>query len=388
MLNGYIENIVKSCGPRVPGSEEETKAVEITRNILSGTCDKVDIEAFNVAPRVLQRLTELTAYAFIAMFILFFISPIFSLLIASTNLGIVVLSRWYDFDLVEKYMEKRTSHNLIGIIKPADTTKRRFIVSGHIDSAFNMPLLSRRFVWLTPILEVFSTLTGVVMAFISVYAMSRGKWIFPYIPNKIWSVSVLIGFAGVIATQIMRKGLVTDKAVDGANDNLSGVAVAVGFAEYLKGNKPKNTEVMCIAFGSEEPNTKGSQAFVKKHIGELKSIPTYVLNFDMIGEDGTLRIIKREMEVHGKHSAEFVNFVNDAGNNAHINNKPSTLPFGNTDATPFSRKGIQATSIIRLDSTGLPGHWHNFEDTIKNIREESLTEALELAKAVLTKLDV
>ena len=387
MLRDYVVTIVDACGPRISGSESDARGIELIRGFMGKSCDKVEVEEFDVAPRVLQRLTEMITYGVVAIFITFFISPVISLIIGLGSGIIFFSSRWYDREFIEKYLEKKKSENVIGMIKPKGEVKRRLIVSGHHDSAFNMTLLHRQFVWLTPVLEFFTTVSMLGMIALSVYAIAEGKLFYPIIPTRIWAWTVLIGFFGVITSQIMRKGLVTDIPVEGANDNLSGVATALGMADYLSKNKPLNTEVLCISFGAEEPNTKGSQSFVKRHLKDLETVPTSILNFDMVGEEGTLRVVKKELEVKSTHSKAFVDFVCTAAQEGKVTVKPATLPFGNTDATPFSRRGFEATSIVRLDSSGLPGHWHTTEDSIKNVKEESLIECVELSKAVLTALE-
>lgn len=387
MLKDYVATVVNACGPRITGSDSDRKAIDFIKGFMGKYCDRVDVEEFDVAPKVLQKLVETITYAVVAEFITFFISPVLSILVCLGFGSIFFMSRWYDIEVIDKYMEKKKTANVIGIIKPSGVVKQRLIVSGHHDSAFNMTLLHRQFVWITPIIEFFTTVSMLVMLALSVYAIAKGKLIYPFMPTNLWVWALFIGFLGTIASQIMRKGLVTNIEVEGANDNLSGVSVAVGMADYLSSHKPRNTEVMCISFAAEEPNTKGSQDFVKKHIDALKSIPTYILNFDMVGEDGILRVVKKEYEVQSKHSKTFVDFVCKAAEAGKVHVKPAALPFGNTDATPFSRRGFEATSIVRLDKSGLPGHWHTTEDTIKNVREESLIESVELSKAVLAALE-
>ncbi|MCL4558704.1 MAG: M28 family metallopeptidase [Deltaproteobacteria bacterium] len=388
MLKDYIVTIVNACGPRITGSEPDRKAIGLVKGFMGRSCDRVDVEEFDVAPRVLQRLTEIITYAVLAVFIAFFISPALSLVIGLVFGTLFFLSRWYDREIIDRCMEKKKTANVIGTVRPSGETRQRLIVSGHHDSAFNMTLLHRQFVWLMPILEFFTTVSMLVMLALSVYAMIRGELVYPFVPGRLWTGALMVGFFGAVTSQIMRKGLVTDIETEGANDNLSSVAVAVGLADYLGSHRPINTEVMCISFGAEEPNTKGSQHFVRKHMDTLKAVPTYVLNFDMVGEDGTLRIVKREYEVRSRHSGTFVDFVRRVAQKSGINARPGVLPFGNTDATPFSRKGLAATSLVRLDKTGLPGHWHTVEDTVKNIREESLRECMELALAVLEAMDM
>ncbi len=81
MLRDYIVDIVNACGPRISGSESDAKGIELIKGYMGKFCDKVDVEEFDVAPRVLQKLTETITYGVVATFITFFISPVISLIV-------------------------------------------------------------------------------------------------------------------------------------------------------------------------------------------------------------------------------------------------------------------------------------------------------------------
>ena len=51
--------------------------------------------------------------------------------------------------------------------------------------------------------------------------------------------------------------------VDGANDNLSGVAALLGLARTLRERPPKGLRVLLVSTGSEESFMEGMQAFAR-----------------------------------------------------------------------------------------------------------------------------
>ncbi|MBL4667749.1 MAG: M20/M25/M40 family metallo-hydrolase [Flavobacteriales bacterium] len=67
----------------------------------------------------------------------------------------------------------------------------------------------------------------------------------------------------------------------GANDNASGVAMLLNFANYYAQNKPKKS-ITFIAFGAEEAGLIGSKHFVENPLVSLGKI-NFVFNMDLMG---------------------------------------------------------------------------------------------------------
>ena len=67
----------------------------------------------------------------------------------------------------------------------------------------------------------------------------------------------------------------------GANDNASGVAMLLNFANYYAQNKPKKS-IIFIAFGAEEAGLIGSKHFVENPLVSLGKI-NFVFNMDLMG---------------------------------------------------------------------------------------------------------
>ncbi|MEA2104280.1 MAG: M28 family metallopeptidase [Candidatus Cloacimonadota bacterium] len=70
----------------------------------------------------------------------------------------------------------------------------------------------------------------------------------------------------------------------GATDNTGGSVTLIKLAEYLAKNPPKRN-VKLIWFSGEEMGLLGSQAYVKKHLDEIKEFGKIVVNVDVTGDD-------------------------------------------------------------------------------------------------------
>jgi hypothetical protein len=82
-------------------------------------------------------------------------------------------------------------------------------------------------------------------------------------------------------------GLVADvwrsATVQGANDNLSGVAALVGLAELLQERPVPGVRVLLVSCGAEETLQDGVRAFLARHRHELDPERTWFVNLDTVG---------------------------------------------------------------------------------------------------------
>ncbi len=71
--------------------------------------------------------------------------------------------------------------------------------------------------------------------------------------------------------------------VQGANDNLSGVAALVALAQLLEREPVAGLRVLLVSCGAEETLQDGIRAFVARHRGELELGRTAFVNLDTVG---------------------------------------------------------------------------------------------------------
>lgn len=206
----------------------------------------------------------------------------------------------------------------------------------------------------------------------------------PVFGVSIYDLLLVIPVVGLFFALFFKLNMVTKIPVIGANDNLSAVAVVLGLAEIVSQNRPKNVEALFVSFGSEEPGLKGSRRFVEMHPSVAKN--AYLINLEMLGA-GELFIDVKENSIGVKHSKELAEIVMNAGERVGLKVDTVALPYGDTDAASFSRKGFHAITIIALSPRLELMKWHLPDDVPENISEENLQKALKLCKAVLEDID-
>jgi len=170
----------------------------------------------------------------------------------------------------------------------------------------------------------------------------------------------------------------------GANDNLSGVMVALGVAKYIsEKGRPKNTEIWCVSFGSEEGGLHGSKAFVKKHRDELGNV--ILINLDSVGY-GEIRIVKKEMMT--RHNNQVVDLIEKAATNSGIPHSIMGSGGGRTDAMSFTEKGFLASTLIAIKKgQKMPDNYHTDRDTPENLDPTVMKTALQLCIGIINLIE-
>lgn len=177
----------------------------------------------------------------------------------------------------------------------------------------------------------------------------------------------------------------------GANDNASGLAVLLGIAELMGGERQGRT-VQFVAFGSEEPNPYclGSRFHIQEHGKELENIKT-LLNFDQVGvgaQEENRPVLKTIYlnEMYRGRGLETVKWLDDYIRRT-AEGLQTKMDFinvrGLSDHVPFALKGVPAQMFRWMDD---PWYHSCYDKSInvdpyklKTIRDIAATTALELA---------
>jgi len=185
----------------------------------------------------------------------------------------------------------------------------------------------------------------------------------------------------------------TYKPVPGAMDNMAGISVVAGLGKYMNESKrngnwvPEGTEVILLAMSSEEAGLRGAKRYARKHLEEMKATPTYGLFLDQICDERFLTVIKREICTGAKHDSELIKIAQYVAASHHWPMTVWSLPFGGTDASAFSVKGIPSICLLCLDTSKLPRNYHTREDTYEHIRPQSLSVSLQLIIDMIEWID-
>jgi hypothetical protein len=162
--------------------------------------------------------------------------------------------------------------------------------------------------------------------------------------------------------------------VNGANDNASGVAVAVALFNEMAERPVDGWEIWLLLTGAEEVGAQGARAFLREH-----ALPrdTPVLNIDNVGA-GALHYATGEgmLGVRSFHGP----LVQAAAR------LPGATPLVYTlayfDTLPFARAGHPCLTLIRLDR-GLPPHWHWPTDVRAHVDDRAVADTLAYVRALV-----
>lgn len=170
--------------------------------------------------------------------------------------------------------------------------------------------------------------------------------------------------------------------VDGACDNLSGVAIAYEIFKKFADEKNRgksvlqNTRLKFVSFGCEETGLTGSFNYVEQQKEILKTENTHLINIDSIRLPEEVIVIEQEMMSGTNYSTDLINRIQHSFKEKSIPLKTGKTPIGGTDGVPFNRAGIPAVSIIGLSMKKLDPTYHTRRDTIENLNPLALENTM------------
>lgn len=358
-----VKHFIEKFGPRRAGSEAETNAQNYLSEQIQSFCDTVTVEPFKDALRAKFASLKLFCVAYYIALILPKFSLEAAIALAFINGFLFLFHFVMYYNWLDVLFPKIESRNVIGNIEPNDTPQTTLIFAGHMDS-------TPEFIWWYWLKDWgvrLMVLGGLSFALLPLYYLAS------YILG--WEVWMSIPWWVFVATtpfSLTFFFIHGNRVVDGAQDNLSGVAVAHAVAKQLSMDKLQNTRVRFISFGSEETGLKGSDAYAKRHKAELETEKAFLVNLDGILDIEEMHIINRELSLGETHDERLIDALGIAFEKHGLEKKLGTIPIGATDAASFSRYGVPAVSIVGLGMNALHPTYHTRLDTIDCLSPDTL----------------
>lgn len=178
-----------------------------------------------------------------------------------------------------------------------------------------------------------------------------------------------------------------NETVQGANDNLSGVAALVGLAELLRDEPAPGLRVLLVSCGAEETLQDGIRAFVARHRDELDPARTAFVNLDTVGSPH-LVMLEGEGPVwmedyRGPWLRDLVS--------SHAERLGVALHRGfraraSTDSVIPSRAGYAIATLVSMTDWRMPANYHLPSDVPANLELGSVADATRLVHALSRSL--
>jgi acetylornithine deacetylase/succinyl-diaminopimelate desuccinylase-like protein len=352
----FVGHFIDTFGPRRAGSEAETKAQHYLADELRSFCTTVAVEPFDAALRAKFRSLRWFTAGFAVALVLPYWSVTAALIVALLNAVLYVFHFVLFHAVLDPLFPKLRSLNVIGDIEPEGPAESTLIFSGHMDS-------TPEFIWWYWFkgwgagMMVFAGFSWLLLPLFYAVALVADFTVWMSIP---WWVFVALSPLSLAFFFIHGK-----RVVPGAQDNLSGVAVAFEVARRLaNGDRLQRTRIRVVSFGSEECGLKGSGAYATHYKQQLRDERAHVINLDGILDIDNMFVIQREVMAMQRHHRPLIDTLLDAFERNGLPRKPGTIPIGGTDASSFSARGIPATSIVGLPMGQLHPTYHTRLDTL------------------------
>jgi hypothetical protein len=284
---------------------------------------------------------------------------------------------------MRRLLPKGKSQNAVGVIPPKGETRRRAVLSAHLDT-HRTPVFYSSPTWHS----LFSLLVGMAFACMGISAV---VYTLGAIFTWFW-----VSWIGLIAAAVEIFALMMCLHGDftlfspGANDNASGVGVVLALAARLQKEPLNQTEVWLALTGCEEVGAYGYAAFLDSHAAELGKEAIHLI-LDEVGlsqpkiitTDGLIRKHKthpRALALARRAAAALpdMKIIERVG--------PAY-----TDALIATQRGLIALIICSdaiSSNRGEVSHWHQLSDTLAHVNPQGIANAHAFTWEILHQIDI
>lgn len=385
-----ITDICKKYKRRDAGSQAARDAADDMAAEAANYADTVVTQDFDVNPHcfmvsipVFAVFTVLAAAAsllglLLELPILFLVGDV----LIFAGFCIVVPEYVFYRELLELFTRKRKGRNVFAVRKARGETKRRIIIGGHLDAAYEMPVMMHtKAVILYIIIGV--ALLGPIVGFILNNIM-----LLDFLPHQIHRVFVIIELVSALIASPLVFFVDFKTIVDGANDNLTACFIGMSLLKEMADNdfRYENTDVCCLITDGEEAGLRGASAFARENISMLMDKNTVFIAMDTIHEKEELRIYGRGINYTEENADEVCDLLYFSAMKHGLDLPYAEFYPGAVDAEAFSREGVKAAGICGVRHTPAP-YYHTRMDTYTNLNPECIELVRDIVKTSIDMFD-
>lgn len=384
MLN-LIREIIAQAGPRKAGSDAETKA---QRLLLAKCAEYTNETEFLPFDEYLDaRFGKLRYYVaiFFVCLALYLILPIGAAILSAINALILILDMGMYRDVLTSMPgKKQTSSNIAATLEPRGEVKSTLILSAHIDS-------TPEFTWWHKYGQagvILTVLAMVLMVLQSVFLTKHALHPAHY-DLYVWVTFILLSPLTIVIWSMLGK-----EVVQGASDNLSGIAIGLEVFKTLADRSAKGKSVLqrtrlrFVSFGSEERGLCGSRAYAALKKRELLKENAHLLNVDNVRVASELTIIGSELMSGTIHSPVLIKGLQASFIALGLSYKMGMNPIGGSDAISLARVGIPSVTVIAMSTKKHDFTYHTRHDIPDNIEPRALENIRDVLLDFVRKWDV
>lgn len=382
-----IKNVCKNFGPRPVGSEAEKQAQEYMQADLEKWCDSVKREEYKCSDKAFMSWVPIGAVLLILNVLFFTLGwSAVGLALSALTLFFVLAEFIFYKPVLDVFFKKKTSGNVYGVRRASGETKKRIIVSGHTDSAFEWTYTykgGRPVVALIIGVAVVSILLGLGANIYGIihFDGAFGSVVWGEDGNIALKILAVVMYLTVPVLVAAIRFCNYKLPVMGANDDLTGCFISCAVAKFLSDNNIRfeNTEVAVLCAGGEEAGLRGSKAFAKANKDMLNDgVETVFVGFDTIREPEFIKIYDKDMTGTVKNDRRVAELIQEASKNVGVEVPIGAIELGSTDAAAMSQAGVPASSLTAMDPSPAR-YYHTRLDTADNLSAPAIDLGVKIA---------
>ncbi len=382
-----IKKVCKEVGPRPAGFEGEKKGQDYVEKLMTPIADEVKREKFTLSPKAFMSwvmIDGVLALVAAVLGILCFtgiVPPAIEIALRAISIILVVVAVTFllgEFlfykKMLDPFFKKAESSNVICTRKASGDVKRRIIIGGHIDTAYEWRYTYVGGAKMVTLIAVTAVLSLLVTLGLSIAGL--------FVDNKTAEIVMLVVQALAIPALIAVMFFVNWKlAVDGAADDLTGVFASMATLLYLRNNdiRFENTEVVAVSMGAEEEGLRGSKAFAESHGAEYANdgVETVFVALDTLRDYDFMGIVTKDMTATVSLDKQACALMKKAAENADVPVNFTTTPLGSTDAAAMQQGGIKSVAFTSMDPAPAR-YYHTRLDNVSVLEMKTLEDALKV----------
>jgi len=380
----HVRYLAEHIGPRGSTTPEEADAAAYVQKRLSGFGLKPNLETFRSArsawlPAALfWSITLASGFIFLGGGRL---RATIALALSVAGLACMVLELRFRPNPFRWILPKADSQNVWTRIEAEGEAREQVALVAHLDT-HRTPLVFSSKIWVRVFEQLVPIGMGFAIALMIVFACGI------VVPLPIL-YTIALGPMGVaILMLILTLQADFTSYTAGANDNASGVGVALRAAERLAEGPLQHTKVWIVFTGSEEVGSYGADSFITMHQRDLGNAAWITL--DTVGSyRGTPVFLSQETFLStAKSDEQLLHTVREVANQhpewgAH----EIRMKGAYTDGAIGHKHGLRVLTLESHESDGTLSNWHRPTDTIHNVFPECIQATESLVLALLDQLD-
>lgn len=173
------------------------------------------------------------------------------------------------------------------------------------------------------------------------------------------------------------------RAVPGANDNLTAVAVALETARSVAEDPPAGLRVIFLSTGSEESFMEGMRGFARRHFGSLDRDRTRFVCLESLGSPQLMVIEGEGMLKMSDYSPADREFLAACGDRAGVPLRRGLRLGLATDGLIALKAGFPAAVLASVTKYKFPSNYHSRHDIAANVDFGTVEAALRVCREIV-----